>query len=65
MEWHPQLADQHQVQANLQGRGNFIGNRHAATGQGENDDIGSMSVFEQRLHQPPTGINPVTQDGLR
>ncbi|MNL28753.1 hypothetical protein D3C87_1504120 [compost metagenome] len=60
-----QLAHQHQVQAHLQGSGHFISHRHPATGQGEDDDIGSERVFEQRFHQTSTGCGAVLQDEWR
>ncbi|MNT45222.1 hypothetical protein D3C72_1817900 [compost metagenome] len=61
---HPQLADQHQVQPDLEGRGDFIGHRHPASRQGQDNDVGTLCVSEQRFHQALAGGGTVTQDGL-
>jgi hypothetical protein len=60
-----QLAHQHQVQAHAERRGHFIGHRHAAPGQGQDNYIGAMGIGEQRLYQASTGVDAVPQKGLR
>ncbi|MNG21961.1 hypothetical protein D3C84_1063940 [compost metagenome] len=59
-----ELAHQHQVQAHIQGGGNFISHRDTATGQGQDDHLRPVGVFEQGLHQASAGFGAVEQGGL-
>ncbi|MCY1460056.1 hypothetical protein D9M71_775780 [compost metagenome] len=52
---HAELAHQHQVQAHGQFGGDFIGDRHPAARQGEDDDVGAAAVGLQQLRQGLAG----------
>ncbi|MNO64605.1 hypothetical protein D3C76_553380 [compost metagenome] len=46
------------------GGGNFISHRDTATGQGQDDHLRPVGVFEQGLHQASAGFGAVEQGGL-
>ena len=55
----PELAHDKDVHRRMEALGDRVGDRDAAPGQGEHEDIGAVCVCEQLSRQEPAGLGPV------
>ena len=58
----PELADEEDVERCVQGPGDLVGDRHAAPGQRQHDDVRTVGVCGQLLGQEPAGLAAIGED---
>ena len=61
MSRNAKFSDQKDVEGNAKPLRDFVGNRYAAAGKGENGDVGTTCVFLQALGEQPPCIKTICE----